>query len=39
MTEHKSLLTRMGVCVDTGDILGTNSRIGKRNMRIYFVRL
>ena len=31
VTEHRLLLTRMETCVDTGDILVTDSRIGTGN--------
>ena len=38
VTEHHSLLTRMDTCIDTGDILGTNSPIGTVDTGIYLVQ-
>ena len=35
MKEHQSLLTCMGVCIDTGYILGTNSLIGTGHRDIF----
>ena len=39
VTEHHSLLTRMDTCIDTGDILGTNSPVGTLDTRIYLVQI
>ena len=38
VTEHHSLLTRMDTCIDTGDILGTNSPIGTVDTGISMVQ-
>ena len=39
MMKRRSLLTRMVICIDTGDILGKNSSIGTGDMGIFWFEL